>query len=226
MYACMYVTIILVRAYLEMVDEPETDDDHDVPLQSAISASLQDNNDHDDKRLERKLLSLLATLFLCTSDRHDVAEILRTHSLLNVSTCEACRVKVRRTHIWIDSVKVFRRVDLKKTLKVTFIGEAGVDDGGPRREYLRLMMSAMSDQNDLLDGPKDRRVLRHNLLSAEKGHFYIMGCFIVLSLTQGGPAPGFFAPSVVDYLVGGCVNVHPCIGDIPDFEVHDKLKKV
>ena len=63
------------------------------------------------------------------------------------------KVKVRRTHIWGDSMKVFRRVDLKKRLKVTFIGEAGVDNGGPRREYLRLVMAVMVEQSHLLDGP-------------------------------------------------------------------------
>lgn len=91
-------------------------------------------------------------------------------------------------------MKVFRRVDLQKRLKVTFIGEAGVDDGGPRREYLRLVMAAMAEQNHLLDGPIHRRVLRHNVLAVERGYFYFMGCIIVLSLTQGGPGPAFLPP--------------------------------
>ena len=164
-------------------------------------------------------------MFNYNSDPGDIAEILKKHSLLNVAV-ESCKVKVRRTNIWTDSIKVFRRMDLTKTLKVTFIGEAGVDDGGPRREYLRLMMAAMSEQNDLLDGPTNRRVLRHNVLAAEKGHFFIMGCFIVLSLTQGGPAPAFFAPSVVDYFVGGSINVQPSVRDIPDYDVQEKLNKV
>ena len=123
-------------------------------------------------------------------------------------------------------MRVFRRVDLKKKLKVTFIGEAGVDDGGPCREYLRLVIAAMAEQNHLLDGPIDRRVLRHNVLAVERGYYFIMGCIIVLSLTQGGPAPSFFAPSVVDYLVGGSGNVRPCIDDVPDYEVQEKLRKV
>ena len=163
--------------------------------------------------------------FAC-SDPRDVADILKTHSLVNVSDDESCKVKVRRTHIWGDSLKVFRRVDLKRKLKVTFIGEAGVDDGGPRREYLRLVMIAMAEQNYLLDGPTHRRILRHNVLAVEKGYFFIMHCIIVLSLTQGGPAPSFFASSVVDYLVGGSGNVRPCIDDIPDYDIQEKLKKV
>ena len=135
-------------------------------------------------------------------------------------------MKVRRIHIWTDSMKVFRRVDVKKKLNVTFIGEAGVDDGGLRHEYLRLVMAAMAEQNHLLDGPTHRRVLRHNVLAVERGYFFFMGCIIVLSLTQGGPAPAFFAPSVVDYFVGGSGNVRPCIDDIPDSDIQKKLKKV
>ena len=106
-------------------------------------------------------------MFAC-SDPRDVADILKTHSLVNVSDDESCKVKVHRTHIWGDSLKVFRRVDLKRKLKVTFIGEAGVDDGGPRREYLRLVMNAMAEQIYLLDGPTHRRILRHNVLAVEK----------------------------------------------------------
>ena len=149
-------------------------------------------------------------MFNCNSDPSDITEIQRKHSLLNLAV-ESCKVKIQRTITWTDSIKV---------------GEAGVDDGGPRREYLQLMMAAMSEQSELLDSPTNRRLFQHNVLVAEKGHFCIMGCFIVLSLTQGGPAPAFFAPSVVDHFVGGSINVRPCVRDIPDYDVQEKLIKV
>ena len=47
----------------------------------------------------------------------------------------------------------------------------------------------------------------------------------MLSLTQRGPAPAFFAPSVVDYFVGGSINVWPSVRDISDY-VQEKLNKV
>ena len=83
-------------------------------------------------------------------------------------------------------MKVFRRVDLKK-LKVTWMVAPAVNTCG----------SAMAEQNHLLDGLSHHRVLRHNVLAVERSYFFFI---VVLSLTQGGPAPAFFAPSVV---VGG-----------------------
>lgn len=144
----------------------------------------------------------------------------------HISVELSSKITVRRTHVWEDSLRAFHRVDLQKRLRVTFLGEAGVDDGGPRREYLRLLMSAMSRQGHLLSGSPSRRVPVHNTLALSKGEFYKMGVFIVMSLMQGGPGPTFFAPSVVDYLFGGTEAVKGCIDDIPDIEICEKLHKV
>ena len=42
------------------------------------------------------------------------------------------------------------------------MGEHAVDQGGPRREYFMLMVGAIANSGSLLDGPPDRRILRHN----------------------------------------------------------------
>lgn len=158
--------------------------------------------------------------------QEDIAGILKEHCLSHMITDEVSRMTVRRTNIWGDSMKALRRVDVRKRLKVTFLGESAVDDGGPRREYLRLLMAAMVDQSHLLAGPPCRKVPLHNVLAVQRGDFRMIGVIIVLSLTQGGPAPAFFAPSVVDYLFGGCGSVRACINDIPDHDVQEKLTQV
>lgn len=139
---------------------------------------------------------------------------------------EVSRITVRRSHIWADSMRVLRRVHLEKRLKVTFLGESAVDDGGPRREYLRLLMSTMAEQSSLFTGPPSCKVPVHNAMALQRGDFHIVGVAIVLSLSQGGPGPTFFAPSVVDYLFGGISKVKPRVEDIPDCEVQEKLSKV
>lgn len=124
-------------------------------------------------------------------------------------------------------MRVLRRVDPTKHLKVSFIGEAAVDDGGPRREYLRLVLASMMNQSQLLTGPATRKVPQHNSLAVHNGEFYLIGVTIVLSLTQGGPAPTFFAKSVVDYLFHGASSVTPGhISDIPDQSVQEKISEV
>ena len=112
---------------------------------------------------------------------------------------------------------------LRNVLKVSFIGEAAVDDGGPRREYLRLVLASMMNQSQPLTGPATCKVPQHNSLAVHNGEFYLIGLIIVFSLTQGGPAPSFFANSVVDYLFHG---VTPCISDIPDQSMQEKISEV
>ena len=155
-----------------------------------------------------------------------IEKILKDHSSKHISSDLSSQITVRRTHIWEDSLRLFRRIDASKTLRVTFLGEAGVDDGGPRREYLRLLMSAISNQGHLLTGPPSCKVPLHNTLALSNGCFHKIGVFIVMSLSQGGPGPTFFSSSVVDYLFGGTAAVKACIDDIPDEEVCEKLHKV
>ena len=57
--------------------------------------------------------------------------------------------------------------DDKKHLRIKFIGEPAVDGGGPRREYFMLLMGDIANNGAILDGPPDRRVLRHNTSAFE-----------------------------------------------------------
>ena len=52
--------------------------------------------------------------------------------------------------------------DEKKHIRVRFLGEAAIDEGGPRREYFMLLMNAIANSSSILDGPPNRRVIRHN----------------------------------------------------------------
>ena len=136
------------------------------------------------------------------------------------------RITVRRSHIWEDTLRALRRnLDLRKVIKVTFLGEPAIDDGGPRREYLRLLMKTVS-QHPLLTGPPLRKVMVHNTLALQKQYYRYLGEAIVLSVTQGGPGPMCFAQSVVDYLQGGIERVTPRIEDIPNDNIQELLRRV
>ena len=55
----------------------------------------------------------------------------------NMEIGEPIRVNVRRKTLWEDFVKERKRkAKPEKLLKVVFIGEPAIDDGGPRREFL------------------------------------------------------------------------------------------
>ena len=52
--------------------------------------------------------------------------------------------------------------DESKYFCITFIDDPAIDQGGPRREYFMLLMGSIANSGSLLDGPPDRRTLRHN----------------------------------------------------------------
>ena len=49
-----------------------------------------------------------------------------------------------------------------KPLKVTFLGEPAVDEGGPKREFFMLLMGEIANNGSLLDGSPNNKILRHN----------------------------------------------------------------
>ena len=116
-------------------------------------------------------------------------------------------------------------MDLTKHLRVTFIGEPAVDDGGPLREFLYRLLAV--GQNDMLFcGPLSCRVPRHNLVELDKRTYFYVGVMIARSLIHGGPDPVFFSPAVADYIVYGVQRVKARIADIPDNDIRGKIKKV
>ena len=159
----------------------------------------------------------------------NVKEVLQVHqtNLLYEDQTNVFRITVRRSNIWEDAVRAMKRsFDEKRHLRVTFLGESAVDGGGPRREFFMLLMNSIKDNNSLLDGPSNRRVLRHNTPALQEEMYLCMGKMIALSVVHGGPGPSFFAESVVAYLFCGLSGVTAKVDDVPDTSIRDQLKKV
>ena len=77
---------------------------------------------------------------------------------------KALCITVRHGHILEDALAAIQSgFDEKKHIRVRFLGEPAMDEGGPRREFFMLLMGAIANSSSLLDGPPDRRVLRHNI---------------------------------------------------------------
>ena len=111
-------------------------------------------------------------------------------------------------------------------IRVTFLGESGVDDGGPRREYFMLLRNVIAHNSTVFSGPLDRRVLQHNTTALQDNTYYIIGKIFALSFIHGGPSPSFLAPCIIDYIIGGIENVTPSISDVPDVEIQEAIRKV
>eukprot|EP00854_Cymbomonas_tetramitiformis_P005952 gene5952-7156_t len=65
------------------------------------------------------------------------------------ATCPYLVLKVRREHLIMDTLHQIQRrpEDLKKPLKVHFVGEEGVDEGGVQKEFFQLLIRQIFDPN-------------------------------------------------------------------------------
>ena len=76
----------------------------------------------------------------------------------------------------------------------------------------------------IFSGEEGRRIPRHSMLELENRTYYCVGKVLALSLMHGGPAPRFFARTVVDYIFNGMADASPF--DVPDQAVRESLIKV
>ena len=73
-------------------------------------------------------------------------------------------VNVTREDILDGARRGFRRATFRDTsrLSVRFSGEAGVDDGGPTREFVRLVLKGLRDSH-IFEGPETCKMLATNI---------------------------------------------------------------
>ncbi|XP_041861438.1 uncharacterized protein LOC121652620 isoform X2 [Melanotaenia boesemani] len=90
------------------------------------------------------------------------------------------------------------------TLKVSFFGEAGVDTGALRKEFLTEMVARIETR--FFEGPPHQKSPRYSLTDFDSGLFRTVGEILTVSLAQGGPAPAFFSPWVYSYFCNGQIN--------------------
>ena len=85
-------------------------------------------------------------------------------------------------------------------------------------------MNVIAANNCLFHG-KDCRIPTTNVTALERHTYQHIGEMIV-SLVHGGPAPTFFAPCVVDYIVHGIKKVNVDVNKVPFGNIKGKLEKV
>lgn len=139
-------------------------------------------------------------------------------------------VRVRRRHLWSDALRTFSKKDFLPgtLLSVHFIGEEAADLGGPRREFLRLLLRSLVVESGVLTGCDTRKVFTSNPLLVTKETYYHAGQMVATSLIQGGPGLKCLSPAMYAYF---CGDVQICrslldVEDIPGGEVQQKVKKV
>ena len=137
---------------------------------------------------------------------------------------EQIRLKVRRQFVWQDVLLKLDRIEEgghNKSVKVQFVGEPSVDQGGPRRELFTLINQHVGTSL-VANG-----VFLHNVAALENKEFLRFGQLTALGLLQGSPGPKFFSPSVTNYILYGTLEkCTPTIDEMPCGEVKSSMENL
>lgn len=102
-----------------------------------------------------------------------------------------------------------------------------MDEGGPLRELLHLLMTAIAANNRLFQGKEDCMPCscpEHDRTS--EGDLQVCGTNDGSIPHPCGPSPTFLAPAVVDYIVHGIGQVKGTVQEIPCQTIRRKLEEV
>ena len=80
-----------------------------------------------------------ATTVACENVKEVILKIKET-----VMTTKVTRLNLRRKYLWVDFKKYWSngKVSPADLVKITFIGEPAIDDGGPKREFFSGILSS------------------------------------------------------------------------------------
>ena len=139
-------------------------------------------------------------------------------------------IHVRRNHIWRDAFRAITKPSFNPTnpVRVTFIGEPAIDEGGPRREFFTIALATMVEDVTMFHGPPHSKYFVHNVQGVRNRLFYFAGLFVAISLANGGPGLHCLSETVYSYM---CHGLHlkrlPCkVDDIPDEIIKASMLKV
>ena len=138
-------------------------------------------------------------------------------------------IRVRRRHIWEDTLRAFNKEDfhLDRTFEINFIGEEAADEGGPKREFFRLLMSTLSEHSGILEGAEgSKKTITMNPVLLASNTYFQAGRMVAASLQQGGPGIRCLSPAVFWYMVEQPEMSAPSVDEIADSEVQNKVRKV
>ena len=175
------------------------------------------------------------TFVMFYSSFHEDDQIKAKHALQKHQLKVLCgsdedvqRITIRRSNLLADAFRAFskRKTNVSKRLKVMFVGEALVDEGGPHREFFELVLKEIFIKSGLFIGWPANVIPVCNTDAVAANKFFIIGRIIATCLVQGGQAPACFIKAVAEFLVYHEVRYEPHVDDITDVKVRAALMKV
>ncbi|XP_029904558.1 G2/M phase-specific E3 ubiquitin-protein ligase-like [Myripristis murdjan] len=163
-------------------------------------------------------------------DQLSISEVIENLAL-EIDHQAVSRFNICRSDIWDGAVRGFRRATFseKKDILVKFTDdegrfEEGLDAGGPKREFLSLLMKELN-KRPIFDGPVESRYLVYNSTAIEEDEYYLAGKMIAVSIVHGGPGPNFLSEDLVSY-ISGQTSFKASVVDITDEEIGKVLQEI
>lgn len=142
---------------------------------------------------------------------------------------ECNRFSVRRNHLWKDAIRAMSKLsfDNHKAIRVTFLGEPSIDEGGPKKEFFYLALKSMASDSSIFQGSPEKLSFRRNPQALMERKYFYAGKLVALSLANGGPGLPCLSKAVYNYFCHALnLTVYPSIEDLPDVDVKEQLKRV
>ncbi|KAM9486989.1 G2/M phase-specific E3 ubiquitin-protein ligase-like isoform 2-T2 [Clarias gariepinus] len=130
-------------------------------------------------------------------------------SKVDGSSCPTSnQINVCRNNIFLGSLRAFKRrhFNPEAKLDVVFVdeddnAEGAVDEGGPTREYLRLLMRAIHESN-VFEGHEKNRQLCLDTQALQTKLYTVVGKMIAVCVVHGGVGPHFFSERLFQKICG------------------------
>ncbi|RXN22005.1 G2 M phase-specific E3 ubiquitin- ligase-like protein [Labeo rohita] len=178
-------------------------------------------------------LSLIGQGSSVVLDEVDLQTILKKlQSKIDGNICPtANQINVFRENILHCSLQAIkrRRFNPQAKLDVVFVdadenGEGAIDEGGPTREYLRLLMRSVHQSNVFQGNEKDRS-LALDTQALETTLYASVGKMIALCVVHRGVGPHFFSERLFQQICG--VPTSPAsVDEIGDHTLREQLIKI
>ncbi|KAL6489246.1 hypothetical protein MHYP_G00029870 [Metynnis hypsauchen] len=153
------------------------------------------------------------------------------HLALAIDHKKVSRFNICRSDVWDGAVRGFQRSTYSDNndMFIKFNDDAGcleegLDTGGPRREFLTLLMSHLRNR-PIFDGPPENRYLVCNSRAARDDEYFLAGKMLAVSIVHGGPAPHFLSKNLVNHIIGN-PSFSATVEDVKDEEIGKVLQQI
>ncbi|XP_069105066.1 uncharacterized protein [Argopecten irradians] len=156
-----------------------------------------------------------------------VLEWWQKKTIIYNGTDDGSQLLISRSNILKSTIRVVKRDSFNycSKFKVHFSGEDGDDLGGPKREFLRLLMAELSEV--IFQGGEKNKFFLHDLEKLTASTYELAGRLVAFSVLHGGPGIPVLHPMAYQFIVQGESAFKmglPAVEDcICDMETRDKI---